>query len=138
MHPQTKAKEIAANCTSIGNYSCLAMCYMYCSGMKYTNELQYIEIVNEAINQKVIDKECTVTSGKNFLHFVAGGEWDVQKVPITSIDKIVNPTPVKYLAEGHGGHWVVVANGEIVFNPLEESYNVEHGKPVDSRVITCK
>lgn len=140
LHPQTTAE-------AIGKYGCLAMCYVFCVIEKAreakNGENYFLSIVCEAMEKGIIDKECTVYDADKFLEFVAkylflDARWTVQKKNITAIDGIVDATPVRFYAQGHGGHWVVVKNGKIVFNPLVKSFNVENGKPIEARVLVQK
>lgn len=111
------------------------MCYIYCAGIDPNNEIEYIRIVDNAIKNNVLEKDCTVKSAEKFLQYITGKKTVVIKKSITDIKDIKNLTPVKYKVDGLQGHWVVAENGKIVFNSLANSINVEKGKPTEARVI---
>lgn len=135
---QTMAKILAEDAKAIGESGCLAACYGYIAGAPETSIAFVIKLAT-ARQGGIIDKECNVYDAERFLSWWTDGKrhFKVKKVPIAGgdISGIKELTPVRFLAEGHGGHWVVVKDGKIVFNPLAYSYNVEHGTAVDSRVI---
>ena len=111
------------------------MCYIYCSGINPENELEYIRLVDRAIKQNILEKDCTVKSAEQFLHNLTGRKVTVVKKNISDISQIKEPAPVRFKADGLDGHWVVVENGKIVFNPLLNSLNVTKGTPVEARII---
>ena len=136
--PQTTAKEIEKNCQQIGENSCLAMCYIFCSGIDPDDELEYIKIVNRAVNEKILDSDCTVLDADKFIKWLTGRTVSVVKKSLTTekdFEELKELTPVKYKYGTLPGHWVVVKNGKVVFNSLINSINVSKGKPVDARII---
>lgn len=136
--PQTTAKELAKNCFQIGENACLAMCYIFCAGIDPENELEYIKIVNRAVNEKILDSDCTVLDADKFIKWLTGRTVSVAKKTLTAekeLEELKDCTPVKYKYGNLAGHWVVVKDGKIVFNPLINSINVNKGKPVDARII---
>lgn len=134
-YPQTTALEISENIKQIGKNGCLAMCYIYCSGINPENELEYIRLVDRAIKENILEKDCTVKSAEQFLHNLTGRKTTVVKKSFFNIAAIKEPTPVRFKADGLAGHWVVVENGKIVFNSLLNSINVTKGSPVEARFI---
>lgn len=134
-HPQTTANELSENIKSIAKYGCLAMCYIYCAGIDEDNEIEYLRIVYNGIRNGILDKDCTVKDAEKFLFWITGRKVTVSKNNVQDISEIKNIAPVRFVAEGYGGHWVVVQNGKIVFNPLTDSVNVNKGKPVETRTI---
>ena len=129
-NPQTKAE-------TIGKWGCLAFCYLYCIGYKDVSDGQLIKMVSDAIDQGIIDKDCTVNNARNFIKFFTNKNCFVDKQPIKEISKIKDATPVLYSMDGgKSGHFVVVENGKIVYNPLSYSRNVEKGVPISARFIT--
>lgn len=109
------------------------MCYIYCTGLKIT-ELQYIELVNDAIEEKVLDNDCTVSNANLFLNWLTNKNYIVTKYSLNRLSEIKTETPVRFDYNGNS-HWVVVKNGKIVFNPLKESICVKYGKPTTARII---
>lgn len=127
IYPQTFASEVSKNIDAIGKYGCLAMCYLYCVGVR-DNALEYIRILSDCMDKGILDNECTVTSARRFLEYVTGKNFDVTKVQYDDLKKIKDFYPVRYTYNGHN-HWVVVKNGKVVFNPLINSQCVTKGRP---------
>ena len=111
------------------------MCYIYCAGIDPDNEIEYLRIVDNAIKENILEKDCTVKDAERFLQYITGRKSTVIKRTITDINDIKDCTPIKYKADGLQGHWVVVENGKIVFNSLANSINVAKGKPTEARII---
>lgn len=111
------------------------MCYIYCSGINPENEIEYIRIINNAIKENILANDCTVKDADRFLKWLTGRNAKVVKKSISNLDGITEPTPVRFVAEGYGGHWVVAENGKVVFNSLLNSVNVNKGNPKESRII---
>lgn len=128
-HPQSKAYALY-------KWSCLAQCYLYCIGFDNISDGQMLKMVSDAMDQGVIDKECTVTSAAWLCEFFTGHKYFVDKQPINSIKDIHELTPVLYSINGKDGHFVVVKDGQIVFDPLSYSNNVLNGQPISARYIT--
>lgn len=135
MHPQTLAIDITENIKEIGKNGCLAFCYIYCAGIDEKNEAEYVRLVSRAIKDGYLGKDCTVKDASKFLYHLTGRKATVIKKPVSSLSDITDATPVRFVAEGYGGHWVVVKDGRIVFNPLVNSVNVNKGKPTEQRQI---
>lgn len=136
-YPQTFAMEVAKNIEAIGKYGCLAMCYIYCMGIDPEKE-SYCQIVSDAMDEKLLDNECTVLDAEKFLLWLTGKRYKVSKKQYDDIKKIKEPTPVKYSYNGRS-HWVVVEKGKIVFNSLINSQCVTKGSPakeLNARVVT--
>lgn len=136
-NPQTTAMEISNCMIAVGKYGCLAMCYAWCVDARYT-EGDFLLRLCQAVKEGVLDSDCYVSNAQRFCEWWGNGnrKFEIGKKKITTLQGIIEPTPVRFLAKGHGGHWVVVQNEEIVFNPLSYSFDVERGTPVDSRIIT--
>lgn len=111
------------------------MCYIYCAGIDEDNEIEYLRIVNNGIKNGTLDKDCTVKDAEKFLFGITGRKVTVNKSNVQNISEIKNIAPVRFVAEGYGGHWVVVQDGKIIFNPIDDSVNVNKGKPVETRTI---
>lgn len=128
-HPQTKA-------LTVGKYGCLAMCYLYCLGIE-CDDLQYVRYLYDAQKMGLLDGEFTVLDADRYLSSFSGKDYKVDKKVCIGIKNIIKPTPVRYDYDG-AYHWVVVENGEIVFNPLLNSICVNKGRPSTMRVISLK
>ena len=127
IYPQTFALEVTKNIEAIGKYGCLAMCYLYCVGIR-DNATEYIRILSDCMNKGILDKECTVLDARKFLRYVTGKEFDVIKKQFDDLKKITEPYPVRYVFNG-AAHWVVVEKGKVVFNSLINSNCVSKGMP---------
>ena len=115
IYPQTFASEVSKNIDAIGKYGCLAMCYLYCVGIR-DNALEYIRILSDCMNKGILDNECTVLNASRFLEYVTGKRYDVTKEQFNDLKK-VKCWPVRYVYNGRG-HWVVVENGKSFSIPL--------------------
>lgn len=113
------------------------MCYLYCMGIIPETDGEMIKHVSTAMDKGLLDEECTVLNASSLLRHFTGHDFHVEKKAITSINEIVEPTPVRY-SYGDKGHWVVVQNGKIVFNSIEDSVCVIYGRPTEARIITLK
>jgi len=135
IHPQTYAKEIAKNIQTIGNNACCAFTTMWAVGVIPDDNAEWIKIVSDAINSKVLKPNCTVIWA-DFIKWLTGRNIKVTFKKIDTIKDIIKPTPVLYRNEFTGfEHWVGVENGKIAFNSLEKSYTVENGHPIECRII---
>lgn len=136
-NPQSLCKEIQKikHLDAIEKYGCCAFVFMWCLGIDPT-DITAIQTIDDLITTKVIDSECTVDWAK-MGKALTGRDIEVEKVPINNILSIKERTPVMYSYKDKH-HFVGVENGMIVFNPLEESYCVNNGRPTEMRVIKIK
>lgn len=132
-YPQTTAKEIGKHCENIGKYGCLAMCYLYCMGFG-GEDTDFIRLVASAIENGLLDEECTVLDAEKYINWFSGRKVTVVKKKVSNIKDIKDLTPVAYDYNGKR-HWVVVQNGKIVFNSIMNSLCVNKGKPAEARII---
>lgn len=134
LHPQSEIKIIS-------DYSCLAQCYIYCCGIEPDTK-HYFNIVYDAVcagaKKSGIGADCTVEDATLFIKWLTGRTIPVYKKVIATITAIKERCPVEYdrIVDGKKlTHFVVVENGEIVFNPLAFSNCVEYGRPVSARIL---
>lgn len=128
--PQTVIQEF-------NNNTCLFMCYIYCCGLLPDSLAGWLDYYIRALKAKCIDECGYVLDAEKLIRLVTGRRVSVTKKDIESIENITGPYPVMYsMNGGKSGHFVVVENGEIIFNPLEVSQNVNKGKPVSARIIS--
>lgn len=113
---------------------CLFYSYLYCVGIEFVNAEDAFEEADKRRRQGILADDGTVLDAEKLLGASTGQRMSVTKKDITSIDGIRNRTPVRYDYNGHS-HWVVVENGRIVFNSIENSQCVKYGKPVTARII---
>ncbi len=116
---------------------CLFYCYAYCSGILYeVAEDAYDEAEYQRL-KGTLGADGFVRDADKLLQNLTARYARVEKVKINSIADIKDETPVCY-QYGDKTHWVVVRDGQIVFNSLEHSICVEKGEPVSARVIHWK
>lgn len=120
---------------------CLAACYSWIANRKvYGEKGPDIEckIVQDIIRAKynhLLDDELTVLDAEKYLAFSNPAYcYTVTKLTINSIKDIKDATPVRFDRDDYG-HWVVVENGKIVFDSLDDSKCVKSGKPTTARII---
>jgi hypothetical protein len=126
MKLQSKAKMI-------GEYGCLAMCYIYCSGIK-EDFAHYMDLISKTMDMRILDSDCTVLSAQRFIKYVSGRNAQITKKAISTIEDIKEKTPVRFSRNGFS-HWVVVENGQIVFDSLDSSKCVKYGTVDSARII---
>lgn len=127
-HPQTAIIEF-------NNNTCLFICYVFCCGLLPESLADWMEFYKTALEKKVITEKGYITDADRLFYCLTGKKVKVIKQEITTIKDIKEKTPVLYSINGKDGHFVVVENGKIVFNPLEVSQNVNKGKPISARII---
>lgn len=142
-YPQTEAAQWSAvfpDCKrlkAIANFSCLAMVYLWVLGIEAENVPLYLKSISNAIDEGLLDDECTVLNAEKFLESFSGRSFKVLKKDITSIKNIKKPTAVRFDYNGHS-HWVGVENGKIAFNSLANSVCVSRGKPTTARIVELR
>lgn len=137
--PQTIAKDIMTikHLDAIQKYGCCAFVFLWCLGIE-PNDVKAIQLIDDAISQRIIDEECTVEWSK-FGLWLTGRTILVDFVSIKNILSIKERTPVKYTYKGNS-HWVGVEKGMIKFDPLGigKSQCVLKGKPTEMRKLYIK
>ncbi|MCQ2052948.1 MAG: hypothetical protein MJZ03_03335 [archaeon] len=147
-NPQKTAKELLKikHLNSIAQNGCCAFVYIWCLGIEPDDELNAIEILDDAIEQKKLGEDCLVYWSE-FGSWLTGREINVEFVDIKDIKKIKERTPVFYSTKKRNadgslpeGHWVGVENGKIRLDPMGigNSQNVKYGNPLTMRRITIK
>ena len=127
-HPQSAIKEF-------NNNTCLFICYVFCCGLLPDSLADWMGFYKTALEKKVITQEGFILDADKLIYCLTGKKVTVIKKDITNIKDIKEKTPVLYSINGKDGHFVVVENGKIIFNPLEVSQNVNKGKPISARII---
>lgn len=137
--PQTLSKKLLKikHLENISKYGCCAFVYLWCLGIE-PEDTQAIEILDDAINDRKIEEDCTVKWAE-FGTWLTGRTITVDFIDIHDIRKIKERTPVRYDYKGCS-HWVGVENGKVEFDPLgkDVSQCVKFGKPVTMRKIIIK
>lgn len=132
---QNKATEFALSLArKFTPNLCLFYCYLFCVGIDFQTAEDAFEEADKRRRQRILADDGTVLDAEKLLGMFTGQRMSVTKKDISSIDGIRNRTPVRYDYNGHS-HWVVVENGKIVFNSIENSQCVKFGKPVTARII---
>lgn len=140
-HPQTTAIELykegfqLPHLKQICDTGCCAFVFLWWLELDIT-DIQAIKIVSDAITAGVIKPDCTVI-WQDFCRWLSGRNLDVGFYDIRDILSIKGKTPVMWKYKGRQ-HWVGVEKGMITFNPLAHSEVVEHGNPVEKRVLVMK
>ena len=136
--------RIQSLCKRMGDYMCLAACYSWIvSRDKFGKSGEMIECkilhdIIEAYHEGILDDEITVLDAASFLELCdPNHKYIVEKRTIITIDDIVEATPVRFDRNDYS-HWVVVENGRIVFDSLDDSKCVKFGIPTKARIISRK
>ena len=119
--------------------SCLLLCYLHWCGLDPDRLSSYMRYYANALDKGYITEEAYVINPEGLIKDLTGRKVLIQKKRINSIKEIKELTPVIFKinqTEDAPGHFVLVENGEIIFNPLKKSNCVENGKPYSARVIT--
>lgn len=116
---------------------CLFYCYAYCAGIEFNTEAEALLMADRYRRRKILDSDGTVMNAEALLKGITGRDVSVTKKDIKSLDEVRKQTPVRFDYNGHS-HWVVVSDGKIIFNSIENSQCVKHGKPVTARIIEWK
>lgn len=134
-------EKIQSQIINIGHNCCLVHCYLYCIGIE-PSTIEYFKITYDAIRAGVeksgVESDCTVSNPERFLKWLTGKDFTVNKKVVVSIKDIKEPTPVRFVAPGYTPHFVVVENGEIVYDGYADSQSVAKGKAADARIIKLK
>lgn len=136
--------RIQSLCKRMGDYMCLAACYSWIvsrdkfgkSGEKIESKI--LHDIIRAYHEGILDDEITVLDAASFLELCDPfHKYEVEKRRIITIDDIVEATPVRFDRNDYS-HWVVVENGKIVFDSLDDSKCVKFGIPTTARIISRK
>ena len=126
----------------MGDYMCLAACYSWIVSRDLFGESgemierKILQDIIEAYHKGILDDEITVLDAASFLELCnPRSRYKVEKRRIITIDDIKEATPVRFDRNGYG-HWVVVENGKIVFDSLDDSKCVKFGIPTTARFIS--
>lgn len=135
-NPQSLATEILQlkNLKAISESACTAFCVLWWLDID-CSDVDAIKIIDDAIINGAIEKDCTVTWVK-FIKWLTGRNCDVIFTDISTIKRIKEKSIVKFTYNDNS-HWVGVENGKVVFDPLGLGHSVcvAKGKPVTMRTI---
>ena len=132
---------------SAGNYGCLALDYAYiveaCSKEfnpeVFASKVQLFLDILDAQNNDLLEEDFFVKDAQKYMQYLdPSKQYSVFKKDITSmIDLKGTMGCVRFDYNGHS-HWVVYADGQIVFDPLANSQCRLKGKPTTARVVEIK
>lgn len=125
---------------------CLAYCYSFIAlnGMKWKDKdelyAEMTRLVTLGRLKKLLSYNCYVGKPEQFLKLCNGKDYKVSYKTINDLSEIIEPTPVEYSyynskTDKTYSHFVVVANGKIVFDSLVASNCIKYGKPISARII---
>ena len=120
-----------------GNGACLALCYVRASLGKDATPQMMFDALWKAAERNIVNvkKDCFVEDAIALMKVANPKKvYSVIKKDISSIAGI-KLGAVRYSYNGFS-HWVLVEDGKIVFNSLEDSKCVEYGTVKESRLIT--
>ena len=122
---------------SAGDGSCLALCYIRAALGKDATPQMFFDALWKAAERNIVNvkKDCFVEDAISLMKVANPKKvYSVIKKDVSSISGI-KLGAVRYSYNGYS-HWVLVEDGKIVFNSLEDSQCVKYGTPKESRLIT--
>ena len=122
---------------SAGNGACLALCYIRAAlGEKATLQMMFDALYKAAERNIVnVKKDCFVEDAIALMKVANPKKvYSVIKKDVSSISGI-KLGAIRYSYNGYS-HWVLIEDGKIVFNSLEDSQCVKYGTPKEARLIT--
>jgi hypothetical protein len=111
-------------------------CYFICLLRLVFKENDALLLYRQALQLKIIDRDCYVKDPEKLLSLAAGGKWSVKHGNLEAngefeIVRYERKTPAGLLA-----HFVVGdGKGGIAYDPLDSSFTVSLGKPVSKRLV---
>lgn len=122
---------------SAGNGACLALCYIRASLGKDATPQMMIDVLYKAAERNIVNvkKDCFVEDAISLMKVAKPTKvYSVIKKDVSSITNI-KLGAVRYSYNGYS-HWVLVEDGKIVFNSLDDSQCIKYGTPKEARFIT--
>ena len=122
---------------SAGNGACLALCYIRAALGKEATPQMMIDALYKAAERNIVNvkKDCFVEDAISLMKVANSKKvYSVVKKDISFISGI-KLGAVRYSYNGYS-HWVLVEDGKIVFNTLEDSQCVKYGTVKEARLIT--
>lgn len=122
---------------SAGNGACLALCYIRASLGKDATPQMMFDALWKAAERNIINvkKDCFVEDAVALMKVAKPTKvFSVIKKDVSSITNI-KLGAVRYSYNGYS-HWVLVEDGKIVFNSLDDSQCIHYGTPKEARFIT--
>ena len=124
-------RDIQSEMKELWGHSCYAWCLAkYFLGTD--NIYNMMGHILFAWESGYIDNDGFVSKPLKFIGTMSKEPKDIQKVKINKIEDIKEKTIVEWSYKG-GSHFVIVENGEVVFDPAGNSNSVKYGIPVSFR-----
>ena len=114
-------------------------CYAYCLAYKFGESFTIFDLTRDILSgyeKGFIESDGYVSKPIEFIKYLGPATYtDVQKVPIMSLKQLPdnNETYIVEYKNGIFSHFVVVYNGQVIFDPAGDSNTVKYGKPVSWR-----
>ena len=121
---------------SAGNGSCLALCYIKAALGKDATPQMMIDALWKAADRNIVNikKDCFVEDAIALMKVANPTKvYSVIKKDISSISGI-KLGAVRYSYNGYS-HWVLVEDGKVIFNSLDDSQCIKYGTPKEVRFI---
>lgn len=122
---------------SAGNGACLALCYIRAAlGRDATPQMMF-DVLWKAAERNIVNvkKDCFVEDAIALMKVANHTKvYSVIKKDVSSIANI-KLGAVRYSYNGYS-HWVLVEDGKVIFNSLDDSQCVKYGTPKEARLIT--
>lgn len=122
---------------SAGNGACLALCYIRAVLGKDATPQMMFDVLYKAAERNIVNvkKDCFVEDAIALMKVANTKKvYSVIKKDVSSIAEI-KLGAVRYSYNGYS-HWVLVEDGRVSFNSLDDSQCVKYGTPKESRLIT--
>ena len=122
---------------SAGNGACLALCYIRAALGKDATPQMMIDALWKAADRNIVNakKDCFVEDAIALMKVAKPTKvFSVIKKDVSSIANI-KLGAVRYSYNGYS-HWVLVEDGKVIFNSLDDSQCIKYGTPKESRLIT--
>ena len=121
---------------SAGNGSCLALCYIRAALGKEATPQMMVDALYKAAERNIVNvkKDCFVEDAISLMKVANPTKvYSVIKKDVSSISGI-KLGAVRYSYNGYS-HWVLIEDGKVIFNSLEDSQCVKYGTPKEARLI---
>ena len=122
---------------SAGEGSCLALSYIRAALGKDANPQTMFDALYKASERNIINvkKDCFVEDAIALMKVANPTKvYSVIKKDVSSIDEI-KLGAVRYSYNGYS-HWVLVEDGKIIFNSLDDSQCIKYGTVKEARLIS--
>lgn len=125
---------------SVGKGGCLSMCYIKAVNKDIT-ETEMFNVLWKAAAMGIInaEDECFVSDAIALMRLVnPNKKYTVIKQSISSLEDLKGKLAAVNFKNMGYNHFVLVEDGKIIFNSLEDSKCVKYGKPTTARIITIE